>query len=253
MKRFLPFHFLLFITLIVFGRSEFSHAQNTRKNDLIIKRDSVKVEALILEVEDQVIRYKKYSDQEGPVFSVNKSEVASIVYGNGEVENFNLPQEIYFDEAPAPVTPYRNSAPATSRPRNGSLESQNTDQLRTNYNFYLKKAARYKKINLIGVIGGVAFIGGGIGLISNGVNKLNLYGGNNGGGEIYGGTLMFLAGLGGGIPLTIVGAVKKRSYTKKALLVQEELRRRKAPLSVHINPVYNPANHSTGLSLRMTF
>ena len=235
--------FLLFVNLSI--------AQNLRKFDLIIKRDSSKIEALITEVDNQAVKYKKYSDQEGPLFSILKSDISSIVYGNGEVENFDVKAEAYFDEVPAPVIPYQSQNPVR-RYRTGALEALDTEQLRMNYKFYLKKANSYKKLGLASSIGGGALMIIGVALMSN--STTNYYNGPNSGYDrAVGGAMLFTTGLLAGIPLTIVGFVKKHSYNKKALLVQEELRRRKAPLVFHARPGFDFSTQSAHISLRLNF
>lgn len=42
-----------------------------------------------MEVDENVVKYRKISDPEGPVYSVRKSEIASIKYGNRETETFD--------------------------------------------------------------------------------------------------------------------------------------------------------------------
>lgn len=54
--------------------------------DLIIKTNSEKIEAIIQEVSDTELRYKKANNPNGPMFVIKLEEVASIVYSNGEVQ-----------------------------------------------------------------------------------------------------------------------------------------------------------------------
>lgn len=56
--------------------------------DLIVKRDSTKVEANVLEVSTEVVRYKKYSYPEGPTYIVPVKDIAYIRYANGETERY---------------------------------------------------------------------------------------------------------------------------------------------------------------------
>ena len=41
---------------------------------------------IVMEINGTEIKYKKWSNQEGPLYSINRSEVYSINYRNGEVE-----------------------------------------------------------------------------------------------------------------------------------------------------------------------
>ena len=54
--------------------------------DLIIKINSEKIEALIQEVSDTEIRYKKANNPNGPMFVIKMDDVSSILYANGEVQ-----------------------------------------------------------------------------------------------------------------------------------------------------------------------
>lgn len=54
--------------------------------DVIYKTNGSKEEAKILLVGDKEIQYKKFNNPEGPVYSMNKSEIMMITYENGEYE-----------------------------------------------------------------------------------------------------------------------------------------------------------------------
>ena len=69
--------------------------------DLIVKRDSTKVEANVLEVSTEVVRYKKYSYPEGPTYIVPVKDIAYIRYANGETERYAV-QAAAGAETPAP-------------------------------------------------------------------------------------------------------------------------------------------------------
>ena len=57
--------------------------------DIIITKDSKKINAKVLRIGEDNIRYKDYNDQEGPSYSILKKDVSSILYASGEVETFN--------------------------------------------------------------------------------------------------------------------------------------------------------------------
>lgn len=56
--------------------------------DIIVTKQSEKIEAKITDVEQDQIKYKKFSYQDGPTYTIKKSEIASIIYQNGDVETF---------------------------------------------------------------------------------------------------------------------------------------------------------------------
>jgi len=56
--------------------------------DMIVKKDGSIVKVKIVEVGDDIIKYKKFGNLDGPLYSVSKSNLTSINYENGEVEKF---------------------------------------------------------------------------------------------------------------------------------------------------------------------
>lgn len=56
--------------------------------DLIILRTAEKVFGVVVEVGPDYIKYRKSSNPEGPLFVLEQSKVASILYANGEVQAF---------------------------------------------------------------------------------------------------------------------------------------------------------------------
>lgn len=53
--------------------------------DVIVKKDGSAILSKILEVNTSDIKYKKYSNLDGQVYTMQKSEILSINYENGEV------------------------------------------------------------------------------------------------------------------------------------------------------------------------
>lgn len=56
--------------------------------DVILKNDNTTVLSKVLEVTSTEIKYKKWSNQDGPTYSISRSEVTSINYQNGDVDRF---------------------------------------------------------------------------------------------------------------------------------------------------------------------
>ena len=54
--------------------------------DVIVKKDQSTVMSKVLEITSTEIKYKKWNNQDGPTYSINRSEVVNINYENGEVE-----------------------------------------------------------------------------------------------------------------------------------------------------------------------
>ncbi len=57
--------------------------------DTLTTKSDEEIQAIILEVGVYEIKYKKFDNQDGPTFSILKTEVASIRYQNGTKDVFN--------------------------------------------------------------------------------------------------------------------------------------------------------------------
>lgn len=62
--------------------------------DIIITKDSKRIEAKIIEVTPTIVKYKKWNYQDGPDILEAKSNIAAIMWGNGEVEAFNIEEVV---------------------------------------------------------------------------------------------------------------------------------------------------------------
>ncbi len=60
--------------------------------DLISLRTGELIRSKILEITQSDIRFKKFDNQTGPVYVVNKSDVPNILYENGTKDVFNSDQ-----------------------------------------------------------------------------------------------------------------------------------------------------------------
>lgn len=58
--------------------------------DIIIKKNGDEISAKVTELTDDLIKYKRFENIEGPVYSIQKSEVFMIRYSNGSKETFNV-------------------------------------------------------------------------------------------------------------------------------------------------------------------
>lgn len=70
-----------------------SVALTVSAQDLITKKDGSDIQAKILEVTSTEVKYKKYSNLEGPTFTLPKSDILIVRYENGENEVFNSSQK----------------------------------------------------------------------------------------------------------------------------------------------------------------
>ena len=240
------------ICTMLFVVSYYTHGQTIRKNDVIVTKDKEKIEAIIQEVDASTIKYKKVSDPDGPLFTINKTEVSSIHYGNGEVEKLDKSTDEYF--APGNDVPPVIKRPERTYYNSGnSLSARDSEQLRSNFKLYAKKANFYRNMGLIGISTGVLLTVVGIVKISQWNNTYNGYGSYGSDDDLTLGAALVTTGLGAGIPLTIIGFVKSKKYTRRAIDVKNELRRRNQPLSMRLSPGFNPKTNAGYLSLKVEF
>ena len=57
--------------------------------DVIVTRDSKKIEAKVTEINVDNVRYKNFDNQDGPTYTLPKSNIVTIIYQNGQVEMFD--------------------------------------------------------------------------------------------------------------------------------------------------------------------
>jgi len=93
-------------------------ATSLSAQDLITKKDGTDIQAKILEVNKTELKYKRWDNQDGPTFTIDKSDVLLVRYQNGTNEVFNETATPATHQA---VTPART----TSQP-NRTVNAQNT-------------------------------------------------------------------------------------------------------------------------------
>jgi hypothetical protein len=241
---------LFSLLLTLFLCANLAKAQ-ARKNDVITKRDSSRLEGTIITVTEDVIQYKKASDPQGPVFYISKSEIAKVQYGNGETETFSVPK--YKPQIGRETVIMYPVSPWLQRDFTNDLSPWRSDDLRKAYQFYNAKAKSSKRIGLIFGVLGVAATVTGIIFVSNSRNTDSFgYYYNSENRQI--GTGLIVAGVATGISVGIASGIGVGKYRRKANIVMEELVERKEPL-VHlsIKPGVNLATRSAGLTFSLTF
>ena len=69
----------------------FASAFNAMADDLITRLNGEEIKAKVIEIGDNTVKYKRMDNPTGPVYTLSLSEVQSIAYENGLVENYNEP------------------------------------------------------------------------------------------------------------------------------------------------------------------
>ena len=68
-------------------------ALNVAAQDIIVMKNGDEVEAKVTKVGTTEVEYHKWSNQDGPVYSVAKSDVFMVKYKNGEKDVLTKPQQ----------------------------------------------------------------------------------------------------------------------------------------------------------------
>lgn len=88
--------------------------------DLIVRTDSTRIEARVTEVSPETVRYKRFSNPDGPTYVLPVAGIDYIRYANGETDRFRQPAA----PAPAPDAPVAGTpaapAPAPDAPVPGT-------------------------------------------------------------------------------------------------------------------------------------
>lgn len=103
---------LLLLTATAYGQA------TTRKPDLIVKRDNTAIEAVINEIEETAITYRRFSAPTGQLYRIEKAKLKYVRYGNGDMEKFDEPALAGTSTSPKPTQPSgagRSSAPSSTQ------------------------------------------------------------------------------------------------------------------------------------------
>ena len=76
----------------------YSYAQ-----DIIVMRDGSIVQSKVTEITSSEVKYKKYSNLDGPLYTIDKSAILAINYENGEKETFAAEEQAPTKVAPTEV------------------------------------------------------------------------------------------------------------------------------------------------------
>ena len=153
-------------------------AFNLFAQDIIITSDAKRIEAKILEVSSNEIKYKEFNNLEGPTFILTSDELNTIIYHNGTIKTFDHSAK----QAPQPVnnagynsysaTPVAAGLPITKEDDDiyvmGDLRMSEDDYLKF-IKLNCKDAYTYYEngVNLQSL--GFRFLGAGAGLFAGGL------------------------------------------------------------------------------------
>lgn len=84
-------------------------------HDVIVTYSEERIDAIIIEVSDSQIKYKKQNNPDGPTFVMSTDKIATIIYNNGSVQTFSKKQHNTTDlndGAKRQAVPQKNITPA---------------------------------------------------------------------------------------------------------------------------------------------
>lgn len=106
-----------------------------KAQDVIIKNDKTEIKAKVIELTDELIKYRKSTMLDGPLYSIKKEEVFMIVYKDGTKEYIEVkkatvvqPPVVY---APTPVQTYNYNSTMSSKPANTATSSERDESDKT--------------------------------------------------------------------------------------------------------------------------
>jgi hypothetical protein len=258
MKSILSLKTSFILIMLVMSCAYLAQSQTLRKPDIIILRDESKLEVVIQEVDESNVKYKKLTDQDGPVFSIKKSEIASIRYGNGEVETFEAILEVpnYYSPSQQNKPAPSNTSPRVVTPKNTfveSLQSSSPDHLRGIYKYYKTRSKGGMIMGIAGTSVGVIVAGIGTGIVASATDANGNFKSYQDEQRAIKGAWMMIGGFAGAATFGTVGFIKAGKNGSKASRIKRELIRRNEPLTINISPGYSPINQMGYLTLRVNF
>jgi len=174
--------------------------------DIVVTKDARRINAKVTEVNVDNIRYKNFDNQDGPVYTLLKSDIASIIYQNGQVETF-------VTESPKTVAPVQTATTPTQTQivNSGNLLADMQTHSPALY-------SRYKSGKRMAITSGVLT---GIGVGSAVIGAIIFGSGDEEAGTRYvmedvGGAFIIIGSLSAitGVPILIVGASKKNNAVR---------------------------------------
>lgn len=229
---------VLFLSLI-----HVAAAQTGRKNDVIVKKDSSRIQALITQMSYEKINYRDLGTPDSAKTYIYLDQVARVLLKNGKT--INVRDSVLAGRIPPDsVGQYVDLNNLPTDPFEKSVVMANSDQLRDKLRHHHDRSIDGKTGAIVFTSVAVASLVSGLIVASTGDSPDNK--------TI--GTSLAIAGPAVGVVLGLVGFRNYKLHSKKAAKIKAELERRNQPLSrLKINPSIDPFNKSAHLTLRMSF
>ena len=66
-----------------------SVSNEKKANDVLVLKDGIQLDVILVEVSDKQVKYRKVNNPQGPLFVKEIANISSIIYANGEKEDFS--------------------------------------------------------------------------------------------------------------------------------------------------------------------
>lgn len=237
--------FLLFLMLFAFSLS--SAAQ-----DIITKTDDSAILAKVVEVSSTMVKYRKYNNLNGPIYSEPVDNIKAITYENGAVERFTTApaaqpsQSGYYGNQNVQTSGGVNPYPAYGDMSQTAANDMMLLQMTRDWEKQLKKA---KRLRLVGWLGSIVFYGIGVGIqVDNGPTRSHLR------------NYLTGAAIGAGVVWCVsfnlaANYQKRKSDRIMNFLVYEspEIKVGEGRLSTSVDVLSHNNTHGMGIGVRYTF
>jgi hypothetical protein len=223
--------------------SHVSHAQSGRTNDVIVKRDSSRIQALITQMSYEKINYRDLGTPDSANTYIYLDQVARVLLKNGK--NINVRDSVVAGKVPPDsVGQYADMNNLPTDPFEKEVVMANSDQLRDKYQYHHDRS-------IDGKTGAIVFTSVAVATLVTGVIVASS--GNSSDNRAIG-TSIAIAGPAVGVVFGLIGFKNYKLHGRKAEKVKNELERRNQPLtSLRITPGFNPLNKSGQLRISMSF
>ncbi|WP_288425797.1 hypothetical protein [uncultured Spirosoma sp.] len=101
-------------------------AVTARAQDVIMKADQTEISAKVIEITENEVKYKPFTRQDGPIYSLKKSDIFVIIYKDGTREKFGTTAAPVYGQTPIlppetpattpPVAAYSSSVSSSTTP-----------------------------------------------------------------------------------------------------------------------------------------
>jgi len=176
-KNFVQLRFIFFFLFFLSFTNLFSQ-------DTIVFNNGQKTLCKVIEVGINEIKYKEFSNPEGPLYIKEKSSIKEIIYKNGTIESFNLNSDVKITENSSFDNKFTKDIITSKKTFGGKFYYQNNILIKNKNDFltitesnyeaynYIKKSIKYRKIGMAFGITSGALMGGALGWALGG-NEMN--------------------------------------------------------------------------------